>query len=60
MAPYQKVTSLKFNNRARVIYDNDCIAGVEYENENENYSENIRRKKTIQKAKMMKMILALF
>ena len=39
MAPYQKVTSLKFNNRARVIYDNDCIAGVEYENENENYSE---------------------
>ena len=29
-----KFTSLKFKNRAVVIYDNYWIAGVEYENEN--------------------------
>ena len=35
----EKVTSLKFNNRAIFIYDNDWIVGVEYKNENGNYSE---------------------
>ena len=34
-----KVTSIKFKNRAGVIYDNDCIEGVKYENKNKNYSE---------------------
>ena len=31
MAAIDKFTSLKFKNRAGVIYDNDWIAGVEYE-----------------------------
>ena len=42
MSDHEIVTSLKFNNKAGVIYDNDCIAGVEYENteeEHEDYSE---------------------
>ena len=39
MAAYEKLRSLKFKNRAGVIYDHEWIAGVEYENENENYSE---------------------
>ena len=39
MVAREKVMLLKSNNRAGVVYDNDCIAGVEYENENENYSE---------------------
>ena len=34
MAVCDKVTSLKINNRAGVIYDNDWVSGVEYENEN--------------------------
>ena len=32
MASHDKVTSLKFNNRAGVIYDNEWTAGVEYKN----------------------------
>ena len=39
MAARNKVTSIKFKNRARLIYDNDRIVGVGYENENKNYSE---------------------
>ena len=39
MATHDKVTFLKFKNRAEVVYDNDWISGVVYENENENYSE---------------------
>ena len=39
METRDKVTSPKFKIRAGVIYDNDWIAGVEYENENEDYSE---------------------
>ena len=31
MAASDRVTSLKFKNRVGVIYDNDCIAVVEYE-----------------------------
>ena len=38
MAVCDKVTSLKFNNRAGLVYDNDWISEVEYENENENHS----------------------
>ena len=37
-----KVTLIKFKNIAGVVFDNDCIAGVEYEyteDENKNYSE---------------------
>ena len=39
MAARKKVTELKFKNRAVVVYDNDCITGVEYENKNEDQSE---------------------
>ena len=42
MSARKKVTSLKFKNRAGVVYDNYWIAGVEYENtedENEDYIE---------------------
>ena len=39
MATRDKVTSLKFKNRAGVVCDSNLIAGVEYENESENYSE---------------------
>ena len=35
----KKSHSLKFNNRAGYIFDNDWIAGVEYENKNEDCSE---------------------
>ena len=27
----EKLALLKFNNRAGAVYDNDCIEGVEYE-----------------------------
>ena len=39
MAARDKVTLLKFNNIAGVIYDNDWISGVEYEDKNEYYIE---------------------
>ena len=39
MATRDKVTSLKFKNRAGFIYDNYSILEAEYENENESYSE---------------------
>ena len=39
MAACDKITQLIFNTRAVIIYDNDQIVGVEYENENDNYSE---------------------
>ena len=39
MGNSDKVTSLKFNNRAGVIDDNNWIAGVEHENENKYYSK---------------------
>ena len=39
LAARYKFKYLKFNNRAGVIYDNDWIAGVEYENKNVNFSE---------------------
>ena len=39
MAAHDKVILLKFNNRTWVIYDNDWIAGVEYEDKNENCSD---------------------
>ena len=42
MSDCEKVTSLKFKNIVGVIYDNDWIAGVKYEDtedENKNYSE---------------------
>ena len=35
----EKITLLKFKNRAGVIYNNDWITGVEYENEKEDYRE---------------------
>ena len=34
MAAHVKVTLLKFNNKEGVIYDNDFISGVKYENKN--------------------------
>ena len=45
MAAREKFTSLKFKNRAGVIYDNNWIAGVEYENnkdETEDHSEEYK------------------
>ena len=42
MTSSDKVTSLKFKNRARVIYNNDWFEGVGYENteyKNKYYSE---------------------
>ena len=39
MGAREKVTELKFENRAVVIYDYDWIAGVEYENKSEDNSE---------------------
>ena len=42
MTDCDKVASLKFKNRVGVIYDDDWISGLEYEDiedENENYSE---------------------
>ena len=42
MTNCDKVASLKFKNRVGVIYDDDWISGLEYEDiedENENYSE---------------------
>ena len=42
MAAHDKVTSLKLKNRVGVIYDNDWITKVEYENENESSSEEYR------------------
>ena len=35
----EKVTSLKFNNRVGVIYDNYWIAGVEYEDTGDKYKD---------------------
>ena len=39
MAACDKVTSLKFNNILGVIYNNDWIAGVEYEDTEEKYGD---------------------
>ena len=58
MAACDNFMSLKFKNRAGVIYDNDWIAGVEYKTPKMKTRitvKKIRKKKTIQKAKMMKM-----
>ena len=51
MASHEKFTSLKFNNRAGVIYNNYWIAGVEYDNENENYSEEYQEDKDFTESK---------
>ena len=38
MAARDKVTSLKFKNRAAFIYENYWFVGAEYENEHKKYS----------------------
>ena len=53
MAARDKVTSLKFKNNPRVIYDNDWIPGVEYENKD--YSEENQEDEVYTDRKMMKM-----
>ena len=40
MAARDKVTLLKFKNRAGIIYDNDWIVGVESEGEHNQENEN--------------------
>ena len=48
MASLEKVTSLKFKNKVGVIYDNDWISGMEYEDteyENEYYIEEYQEEK---------------
>ena len=47
MAACDKVTLLKFKNREGVIYDNDWIVGVKYEDTedgNEDYNEEDQEK----------------
>ena len=55
MAACEKVTSLKFKKRVGVVYDNDWVSGVEYQNKNEDCIEEYHKYEYYIDRKIMKM-----